>query len=74
MVFVSTVDTNGVATRTDPSPELGDIATKMTSAIGREVERLVRLGLPVWVSRDGAIENLNADLVLTRQAEADTTT
>ena len=42
----------------------------MTYAIDREVERLVRLGLPVWVSRDGTIEDLNAGLTLTRQAEA----
>ncbi len=67
-----TVDTDGVATRSDTSPVLDDIAAKMSDAIDREVERLVRLGLPVWVSRDGAVKDLNADLALTltRQAEA----
>jgi len=49
---------------------LNDMAAKMTDAIDREVERLVRLGLPVWVSRDGAVVDLNADLALTRQAES----
>jgi len=67
---VSTVDTYGVATRSDTSPVLNDMAAKMTDAIDREVERLVRLGLPVWVSRDGAVVDLNADLALTRQAES----
>ncbi len=42
----------------------------MTDAIDEEVERLVRLGLPVWVSRNGVVEDLNADLALTRQADA----
>jgi hypothetical protein len=67
---VPTVDTDGVATRSDTSPVLYDMAAKMTGAIDREVERLVRLGLPVWVSRDGAVVDLNPELVLTRQAEA----
>ncbi|MGH9129281.1 MAG: hypothetical protein ACRDY2_10020 [Acidimicrobiales bacterium] len=65
-----TVDTDAVA---GTSPAVDGIATKMTSAIDREVERLARLGLPVWVSRDGAIEDLNADLALTRQAGASKT-
>ena len=68
-----TVDTDDVAARTDTSSVVDDIEAKMTYAIDREVERLVRLGLPVWVSRDGAIEDLNAGLVLTRQAEASRT-
>ena len=73
MALVPTVDTNEVAARTDTSSVLGDIAAKMTYAIDREVERRVRLGLPEWVSRDGAIDDLNAGLVLTRRAEASKT-
>ena len=73
MAVVPTVDTNEVAVQTDTSPVLGDSTAKMIYAIDREVERLVRLGLPVWVSRDGAIEDLNAGLVLTRQAETSKT-
>lgn len=64
------VDIDGVATRSDTAPVLNGIVAKMTEAIDREVERLVRLGLPVWVSRDGTVVDLNADLALTRQVEA----
>lgn len=70
MVRVPAVDTSGVTTPTGTSPAFDDITAKMTHAIDHEVERLVRLGLPVWVSRDGVVEDLNADLVLTRRAEA----
>jgi len=70
MILVPAVDTNGVAPRTDTSSAFDDTAVKMTRAIDQEVERIVRLGLPVWVSRDGVIENLNTDLVLTRRAGA----
>jgi hypothetical protein len=59
-----------MATPAATSPVLNDIATKMTGAIDREVERLVRLGLPVWVSQNGKVEDLNAGLALTRQAQA----
>jgi len=71
--LVPTADTNEVATGTDTLPVFDDIAAKMSHAIDREIQRLVRLGLPVWVSRDGAVEDLNADLALTRQAEASRT-
>jgi hypothetical protein len=42
------------------SPVFGDIPTKVTKALRREVERRRRLGLPVYVDRGNGVEDLNA--------------
>ena len=40
------------------SPVFGDIVTKMTRAVDQEVERLLRLGVPVVVDRGNGIEEI----------------
>jgi len=40
------------------SPVFGDIAAKVTSAVRQEVERRLRLGLPVSVDRGRGVETL----------------
>jgi hypothetical protein len=40
------------------SPVFGDIAAKMKLAIDEEVQRLLALGLPVWVDRGNGVEAL----------------
>jgi hypothetical protein len=42
------------------SPVFGDIVAKMTVAVNLEVERRLRLGLPVVVDRGNGIEDLPA--------------
>jgi hypothetical protein len=42
------------------SPVFGDIPAKAATAARREVERRLRLGLPVIVDRGDGIEDLNA--------------
>jgi hypothetical protein len=42
------------------SPVFGDLAAKVAVAAKREVERRLRLGLPVIVDRGNGIEDLNA--------------
>jgi len=42
------------------SPVFGDIVAKMTVAVNLEVERRLRLGLPVVVDRGNGIEELAA--------------
>ena len=56
-----TVDADAVAARADwVSPVFGDIVAKMTLAGDREVERLLRLGVPVVVDRGNGIEEITA--------------
>jgi hypothetical protein len=40
------------------SPVFGDIAAKMTLAIDQEVQRLLSMGLPIFVDRGNGIEVL----------------
>jgi hypothetical protein len=42
------------------SPVFGDIVEKMTAAVNLEVERRLRLGLPVVVDRGNGIEEFAA--------------
>ncbi len=50
----------GVAHLALVSPVFGDIPTKVAVAAKREVERRLRLGLPVFVDRGNGVEDLNA--------------
>jgi hypothetical protein len=42
------------------SPVFGDIAAKMSLAVDEEVERLLRLGIPLVIDRGNGVEVLTA--------------
>ena len=43
------------------SPVFGDVAAKFQAAVRKEIERRLRLGLPVVVDRGHGVEELTAD-------------
>ena len=61
MVTVSTLVTGEMSTRTDAvTPTFDDTAAKVKLAVDQEVERRLRLGLPVVVDEGHGIEDLSA--------------